>query len=79
MVNQGTSTTRKVCEENCGVVVDGNNVEEIRNAIIKLRDNPRLCQELGANARKAYEQKYSWEIMGQRLVALYHQLGGELE
>jgi len=78
LVNQGTSTTRKVSEENCGLAVNANDVEEIRQAIIKLRDNPQLCSELGVNARRAYEQRYSWKIMGQRLVALYHELAGEI-
>ena len=49
-------------------------VEEIKKAIIKLRDDPELCQELGANARKAYEQKYSWKIMEQRLLSFYRKL-----
>jgi len=74
LANQGTSTASKVYEENCGLVVDANNIEEIREAIIKLRDNPALCQELGANARRAYEQKYGWHIMEQRLIGLYAEL-----
>jgi glycosyltransferase involved in cell wall biosynthesis len=77
LVNKGTSTARKVSEENCGLVIDVNNIEEIREAIIKLRDNPALCQELGANARKAYEQKYAWHIMEQRLLNLYDELTGK--
>ena len=68
------STAIKVLEENCGLVVDANNVEEIKEAILKLRDNPKLCAELGANARRAYEERYSWEIMEQRLLALYREL-----
>ena len=79
LVNKGTSTANKVREENCGLVVDANNVEEIKEAIIKLRDNPELCEELGANARRAYEQKYSWEIMEERLLALYQELTGEVD
>jgi len=74
LVNQGTSTTKKVSEENCGLAVNANDIEEIRRAILKLRDNPQLCEELGTNARIAYEQRYSWEIMEQRLVTLYHEL-----
>ena len=65
-------------EANCGLVVDANNNEEIKEAIIKLRDNPELCEELGANARKAYEERYSWEIMERRLVDLYRELTGEI-
>jgi glycosyltransferase involved in cell wall biosynthesis len=72
--NMGTSTAKKVVEENCGIIVNPDNILEIRNAIIKLRDNPELCRKLGENARKAYEQKYSWRIMEQRLVNFYNQM-----
>jgi len=74
LANKVTSTASKVYEENCGLVVDANNLEEVKGAIIKLRDNLELCRELGVNARKAYEQRYSWEIMEQRLVALYKEI-----
>lgn len=78
LVNKGTSTANKVREENCGLVVDANNIEEIKEAIIKLRDNHELCEELGKNARNAYEQRYSWEIMEGRLLVLYRELTGEV-
>ena len=74
IANEGTSTAIKVSQENCGLVVDANNIVEIREAIVKLRDNPTLCQELGVNARKAYEQKYGWPIMEQQLMNLYDEL-----
>ena len=79
LVNKGTSTADKVDKENCGLVVDANNVEEIKDAIIKLRDNPELCEELGANGRRAYEERYSWEIMEKRLLDLYRELTVEVE
>ncbi len=75
LVNKGTSTTAKVVEENCGIVVDADNLDEVKAAIIKLRDNPALCRELGANARRAYEHRYSWEIQEQWLLNLYRELG----
>ena len=78
LVNKGTSTANKVCEEVCGLVVDANNIEEITEAIIRLRDNPELCKELGANGQKAYEGRYSWEIMEKRLLALYQGLTGKI-
>lgn len=76
LVNKGTSTASKVYEENCGLVVDSSNIQEIKEAIIKLRDNPELRKKLGTNGRRAYEQRYSWEIMEQRLIALYRELTG---
>jgi glycosyltransferase involved in cell wall biosynthesis len=78
IANKGTSTAKKIYEENCGLVVDADNIEEIKEAIIKLRDNPELCEERGANARKAYEERYSWAIMEQRLVDLYRELTGKI-
>ena len=78
LVNKGTSTANKVREENCGLVVDANIIEEIKEAIIKLRDNLELCEELGANGRKAYEQRYSCEIMERHLLNLYQELTGEI-
>lgn len=74
LANQGTATGDKVVEENCGLVVDANNAEEIREAIVKLKDNPELCKELGTNGRRAYEQRYSWKIMEERLLSLYQEL-----
>ena len=74
LANQGSSTATKVDEEKCGLVIDANSVEQIREAIIKLRDNPQLYSELGANARKAYEQRFRWGIMESRLLALYQEL-----
>ena len=50
----------------------------IKEAIIKLRDDPGLYEELVANARKAYGERYSWEIMERRLLTLYQELVGEV-
>ena len=61
-------------KENVGLVVDSSNVEEITEAIIRLKENPELCQQLGASGRRAYEQRYNWETMKQRLLNLYHEV-----
>lgn len=74
LVNTGTAMTETVQKENCGLVVDASNTAEIEKAIIRLQENPELCQQLGANGRRAYEERYSWEIMKQRLLALYRDI-----
>lgn len=78
LVNQGTSTTKKVTQENCGLAVDSGDSGAIKQAIIKLRDNPELYHELSKNARKAYDERYGWEIMAERLVGLYDELTQEV-
>jgi glycosyltransferase involved in cell wall biosynthesis len=74
LVNNGTSTAEKVQKESCGLVVDANNVEEIREKIIYLKNNPSIGKQLGNNGRIAYESKYSWKIMERRLLDLYSTL-----
>lgn len=74
IVSKGTAMADMVEKENCGLVVDSNSVDEIRKAIVSLKGSPELCRQLGANGRRAYEQKYSREIMEQRLLTLYREM-----
>jgi glycosyltransferase involved in cell wall biosynthesis len=74
LVSKGTVMADIVKKENCGLVVDCGDVDEIRQAIIRLKESPELCRQLGANGRKAYEQKYNWGIMEQRLLTLYRKI-----
>jgi glycosyltransferase involved in cell wall biosynthesis len=63
-----------VKEIDCGILVDYNNILDIRDAIIKLRDNPELRKTLGQNGRKAFEEKYNWNRMEQKLFEIYDRL-----
>ena len=74
LVSKGTGTAEIVKKEKCGLIVDCNNVDEIRTAIIKLKEFPVLYGQLGANGRRAYVQEYNWEIMEQRLLTLYNEI-----
>jgi glycosyltransferase involved in cell wall biosynthesis len=78
LVNQGTSTTKKVTRENCGLAVDSGDAGAIKQAIIKLRDDQELYRELCKNARKAYDERYGWDIMAPRLAGLYDELTQEV-
>jgi glycosyltransferase involved in cell wall biosynthesis len=63
-----------VNETQCGILVDYNNLDQIKQAIINLRDNPELRKKLGDNGRKAFLQKYNWSAMEQRLYGIYGKL-----
>lgn len=71
LVNKGTRMAEIVENEQCGIIVDYNDVGTIREAIIKLRDDKDLCIKLGSNGRLAYEKRYNWGIMEGRLLDLY--------
>lgn len=74
IVNNGTSTAKIVKEANCGIIVDATNVSEIKNAILKLKDNEKYCNFLGINGKNAFDMRFSWSIMEYRLLNLYEQI-----
>ena len=61
-------------ETACGILVDYDDVGQISQAILALRDNLELRKRLGNNGRKAFLQKYNWAAMEQRLYNIYEQL-----
>ena len=79
LVNGGTSMADIVRKYNCGIVVNSQDISEIQNVIIKLKNDTQLCKQLGENGRKAYEEKYNWRIMEKRLINVYKKIERERE
>lgn len=71
IVNENTPMENIVREEDCGLVVPFNNDNALRDAIFRIKNDPTLQKRLGNNGRKAYLNKYNWNIMEQRLMAVY--------
>lgn len=65
-----------VIGNNCGVMVDPQNSEEVAKAIEYLAENPKLRKQMGINGREAVLKKYTWENEGKRLVAFYEKILG---
>lgn len=63
-----------VNETGNGIIVNYSNIEQIRDAVIKLKDNRELRKKLACNSRNAYVQKYNWAIMEVRLFEVYNKL-----
>jgi glycosyltransferase involved in cell wall biosynthesis len=63
-----------VKELDCGIIVSYNDVDEIRTAILTLRDNTALRRKLGLNGRKAFLEKFNWLKMEEELFKLYERL-----
>ena len=74
IVSDGTPMSQIVRTENCGIVVPYGDVSAIREAVMKLKNDPELRHWLGQNGRRAYDERYSWKIMEQRLVKSYSAL-----
>ena len=61
IMNSEVAASEIVLEEKCGIVVPYGDVDAIKEAINKLKNDPNLRKELGENGRKAYEKRYSWK------------------
>jgi glycosyltransferase involved in cell wall biosynthesis len=63
---------REIVEGNkCGLCVDPLNPKAIGKAIQYLIDNPTQSERMGANGRKAIEDKYNWPMEERKLLTLY--------
>jgi len=71
IVARDTNMDRIVSEHDCGLIVNYGDETELEEALLKLANDPQLRKRLGKNARKAYETRYSWNIMKTRLIELY--------
>lgn len=61
-------------KHNCGLAVDPNNEEEIKNAIKYMLDNPDEAKKMGENGHKAMLKFFNWEEQGKALMCLYESL-----
>ena len=62
-------------KEKCGLVASYTK-KDLKKVILELRDNPKLCEELGKNALKAAINKYNWEKQEEKLVKIYEREKG---
>ena len=66
---------KEIIEGNkCGLTVDPLDPKEIAQAIEYLLEHPEERKRMGENGRRAVEEKYNWEIEGQKLLKLYEEL-----
>lgn len=57
-----------------GHVVNSNDIEEIKNAILYLKEHPDLCDQMGKNGYNLYKTKFMWEQEEIKLIELYRQV-----
>jgi glycosyltransferase involved in cell wall biosynthesis len=53
---------RRILEtEKCGVTADFENPSSVADAIVRIRQNPEECREMGRRAREAFNKRHNWE------------------
>jgi len=58
----------------CGIIVDYKNLNQIKSAIIRLRDDDELRKRLIENGKNSFEQKYNWHNVEKELFRVYENL-----
>lgn len=56
-----TEIAKIIENEKCGLLTDFENPESIAEAMLTLRNNKKLCREMGARAKDAFLLRHNWE------------------
>jgi len=70
---KGVRSGEITAKEKCGLVVNYSK-DSLREAIVKLRDSPELCEKFGRNALNAAIGKYNWGTELKKLLNLYKKI-----
>ena len=63
---------KEIMDDNqCGLCVNPHNINEIREAIEFIRDNPERAKIMGENGHNAVIEKYNWSTQEPKLLTLY--------
>lgn len=57
-----------------GISVNADDVEDITNALIYLKNNPHVCDAMGQVGRDLVSNYYSWDIEQNKLLSLYNSI-----
>ena len=57
--------------ENCGKVIEPNNVEQLKQGILEYADNKRLRREHGRKAREKCIKEYSFDVVRKKIFEVY--------
>ncbi len=73
IVTKGLYYSKLVESEKCGISIDYD-FEEVKHAVLRLRDDPKQCELLGKNGLNAAIREYNWDKQKETLLAVYERL-----
>lgn len=77
IVTKGILSGDIVEKERCGLAVEYSE-DSLREAVEKLRDDPKLTEELGRNGLKAAHTKYNWKAQETEFLGLMSKIEGNI-
>jgi len=67
-----------VQEEQCGIIVEPNNLKNLIEAIKYLKNNKEVRLEMGRNARRAFEKKYTTKKIADKYIEIINKVSKEM-
>ncbi len=77
IVTKGILSGDIVEKEKCGLAVEYDE-QSLIEAIERLRDDPKLSEELGRNGLKMAHEKYNWKVQEKELLGLMTEIQGSI-
>lgn len=74
IVAKDTNMDTIIKKVNCGIIINYGDKKELEDSLFLLENHLSIRTKLGKNARRAYEDIYSWEKMESRLKQFYNHL-----
>jgi len=74
IANEGTRPAEIVREIGCGEVVRYGDVEGLAESIGRMAAEPASRRNMGVNGRRAFELRFNWAVMENRLIEAYSNL-----
>lgn len=66
---------KNIIEENeCGIAINTDDIELIRQSILKLINNANISMKFGKNGKSAVTQTYNWKTQEDKLIELYKKI-----
>ncbi len=75
IVAKGTLVAKRVDSIGNGLSVQYGSKDELKKAILRLKNNPQLIREMGEKGKNEFEENWRPEIMEERLKECYTKLG----
>ncbi|MTI22751.1 glycosyltransferase family 1 protein [Fulvivirga sp. RKSG066] len=71
VVSDSTAQANVIKQENCGLVHQADDEDDLAAKIIAIYDDPETAEEMGRNGMQAVANKWNWNLTSAQLINLY--------
>jgi len=71
IVSEGTLSAKRVDMSKCGLIVQYGSEMDLKNAILRLKNDKNLLKELGNRGKEEYSRCWNWRVIEKNLLEAY--------